>query len=58
MPGQDIFLHVKDCGNFIPKAGALVSFDIEDSPVKPGQKVTKNAHVVQVHRSTGVPRKP
>jgi len=40
--GTDIFVHEKDCGGASPQAGDTVTFDVEDSPNKPGTYVAKN----------------
>lgn len=48
LDGQDVFLHVKECGpTFRPKAGADVSFDTEDSPKQPGQLCAKNVKALR-----------
>jgi len=51
--GIDVFLHIKDCGNFVPKQGAQVCFDTEDSPKKPGQKCAKNIGVPRTGKCEG-----
>mmetsp|Transcript_35317 Transcript_35317/g.53087 ORF Transcript_35317/g.53087 Transcript_35317/m.53087 type:complete len:255 (+) Transcript_35317:72-836(+) len=35
--GQDVFLHVRECVGTQPQQGDIVTFNVEDSPSKPGQ---------------------
>jgi len=35
--GQDVFVHVKDCGGAAPSPGDALTFDIEQDPVRGGQ---------------------
>mmetsp|Transcript_13220 Transcript_13220/g.41731 ORF Transcript_13220/g.41731 Transcript_13220/m.41731 type:complete len:204 (-) Transcript_13220:224-835(-) len=40
--GTDVFVHIKDCSSGVPRQGDVVTFDIEDSPTKPGSKKASN----------------
>jgi len=48
--GSDVFVHQSDCGGAAPAKGDEVTFDVEESPSKPGTYVAKN-----VIGCTGVP---
>lgn len=48
--GSDVFVHQSDCGSAAPVQGDEVTFDVEESPSKPGTYVAKN-----VTGCTGVP---
>lgn len=47
--GQDIFVHQKNCQGNPPQAGDLLTFDLEESPVKAGQM-----HATNVTGGTGI----
>lgn len=34
--GQDVFVHIKDCESGCPQAGDTLTFNVEESPSKPG----------------------
>merc|ERR1740123_1089882 len=38
----DVFVHMKDCTDGMPKAGDAVTFDLEEDPVRAGQKKALN----------------
>merc|ERR1740133_338593 len=40
--GQDVFCHIKDCGEAVPQVGDTLSFDVEESASKPGQMKASN----------------
>eukprot|EP00927_Polykrikos_kofoidii_P037267 TRINITY_DN3139_c0_g4_i1.p1 TRINITY_DN3139_c0_g4~~TRINITY_DN3139_c0_g4_i1.p1 ORF type:complete len:308 (+),score=62.65 TRINITY_DN3139_c0_g4_i1:80-1003(+) len=40
--GVDIFVHIKDCNGCQPRPGDVVSFDIEESTIKPGSTKATN----------------
>jgi len=50
---KDVFCHQSDCAGAAPRVGDVVTFDIEESPSKPGSYVAKN-----VSGCTGVPEGP
>merc|ERR1712151_266052 len=39
--GQDVFLHINDCMDGRPQQGDHVSFDIEETELKPGQRTAR-----------------
>eukprot|EP00929_Paragymnodinium_shiwhaense_P088491 TRINITY_DN4880_c0_g1_i1.p1 TRINITY_DN4880_c0_g1~~TRINITY_DN4880_c0_g1_i1.p1 ORF type:complete len:214 (-),score=76.47 TRINITY_DN4880_c0_g1_i1:121-762(-) len=55
--GEDLFFHGKSCKGSYPTAGDVVKYDIEDSPVKAGEKhavnITGGSVSLFAHRDKG-----